>query len=530
MKPHAPIMRTGRARAARPGPALKAAACAAVLLAPIAGAQDSTIPARPEQLQFSPLKYEPPKAAQYRVKLANGMVAYLVPDRTLPLVNVHVLMRIGPDLDPAGKEGLAGTMVHLLTRSGTQAHTAAQMEDRLAMLGAQLDSQMGGGGGSFFGIGAIPIGPAESRVSLNLLSKDIDEGLSLMIECLKTPAFEAERLALRKDQLMQGIKRRNDESADIEEREWGFLMRGDDHWSNRYATAASVAAITADDLGAMRRRTVGPRNFLLAVAGDFDRATMIRKLEKAFADWPTPGERPATPAPPGGPSASGWYMVDKDVNQGRVSIGLRALDRYDKDYPAAVVMNDILGGGGFTSRLVNRIRSDEGLAYSVRSSLEGGVYYPDPWRATFQSKVRSVAFALQLAMHEIQRMRDSLVTPQELEVSKNKFVEGFPARFETANSIAALLAVEELTGRYQRDPKYYAEVRDRMRAVGGEDVQRVARRLLDPTKMAVLMVGNAQEMRMGDPKHDAQITVLAGGEPRHLPLRDPSTMKPMANP
>jgi zinc protease len=223
-------------------------------------------------------------------------------------------------------------------------------------------------------------------------------------------------------------------------------------------------------------------------------------------------------------------MVDKDVNQGRVSIGLPSIDRYDPDYQAARVMNDILGAGGFSSRLVNRIRSDEGLAYSVRSSFEGGTYYGDPWRIAFQSKVRSVPYAIKIAMTEVNRIRDSLVTPQELELTKNKFVESLPAQFETAPAIANVLAIEELTGRYQKDPNYFAEVRDRVRAVSAADVQRVARRLLEPSRMTVLMVGNAKDIALGDPKHDVQITALAGGEPKRLPLRDPMTMKAMPNP
>ena len=189
MNTHSTMLRTRRAPL---GALMIALGCCAVLGAPAAHAQGAGIPARPEQIQFPPLRYEPPRAAPYRVKLKNGMIAYLVQDRTLPLVNVHVLMRLGPDLDLVGKEGLASSMVYLLTRGGTKQRTATQMEDRLASLGAQLDSQMGGGGGGFFGLGGAPIGPAESRVTLNLLSKDLDEGLGLLVECLKTPAFEAD--------------------------------------------------------------------------------------------------------------------------------------------------------------------------------------------------------------------------------------------------------------------------------------------------------------------------------------------------
>jgi zinc protease len=193
-------------------------------------------------------------------------------------------------------------------------------------------------------------------------------------------------------------------------------------------------------------------------------------------------------------------------------------------------MNFVLGGGGFTSRLVNRIRSDEGLAYSVGSRFEGGFYYPDPWRVVFQTKARSTAYALQIALDEIARMRDSLVTAGELATAKNSFIEGFPARFPTAAAIAGGLAAEELTGRYQKDPGFFAQFPSRVAAVTLADVQRVARRLLDPAKLTVLMVGSGQEIALGDGKHDVTVAQLAGGEPKPLALRDPLTGQPMPLP
>jgi zinc protease len=162
--------------------------------------------------------------------------------------------------------------------------------------------------------------------------------------------------------------------------------------------------------------------------------------------------------------------------------------------------------------------------------MQTGVYYPEPWRIAFQSKVRSVAYASQIALDEVRRIRDSLVSESELSTSKNGFIEAFPTQFATAGQIAGVLAAEELTGRYAKQPAFFAEYRDKIAAVTREDVQRVARRLLDPAKMAVLIVGDTKEILLGDPKHVASITTLAGGEPKRLPLRDPMTMRPLPNP
>jgi zinc protease len=528
MKKLQPNRRTSAPAAALAGLAILmlAAFCLPLLGPAPARAADGGIVDRPEKLAYPSLNYAPPEARQYRTKLANGMIAYLVPDRALPMVTVAVLMRIGPDLDPVGKEGLASTAVYLLTRSGTAGRTAEQLEEQVAGLGAQLESGMGAGRG-MFGMGGVPVSGTESRATLNLLSKDLDEGLVLLTDCLKGCAFQEDRLKLRKDQQLQDIKRRNDESGQIEGYEWDYLMNGENHWSTRYATEASIQSITKDDLVAFQKRTMGPKNFVLAVSGDFDRGAMIKKLEKAFAGWPTPGENPGPPAAPTANAQSGWFIADKDVNQTRVSIGIRALDRYDPDYSAAQVMNSILGGGGFTARLTNRIRSDEGLAYSVGSRLDGGNYYPDPWHLFFQTKARSTAYATQLALEEIKRIRQEPVSPTELETAKNSFIEGFPARFPNAAAIAGTLAADELMGRYVKDPNYLAEYRRRIGAVTAQDVQRVAQRLLDPQKMTFLFVGSAAEISQADGKHEITIKQLAGGDPQKLPLRDPLTMKPI---
>lgn len=498
---------------------------AAIAPAALAGA----IADRPEQLTFPELKYDAPVAKDYRTTLKSGMVAYLVPDPSLPLVNVSVLLRLGPDQDPAGKEGAGGLMMDLLTSGGTTSLTAGQLEDRVAALGADLGSGMGGGRRGMMGMGGVRTGPADSWVTLNLLAKDLDAGLALLIDCLQNPAFQDDRLQLAKERAVQRMKERNDDTAGIEGREWGLLIEGEGHWANRFTTEASVTGLGRGDLTALHRAHVGPENFILAVSGSFEPKAMRKALETAFARWPWQAQRPGAPAAPAAAPPAGWFAVDKEVNQARVSFGLPAIDRYDPDWYAALVMNDILGGGGFSSRLVNRIRSDEGLAYSVRSSLAGGVYYPEEFRVAFQTKVRSTAYAVSIALAEIARIRDEKVSDDELALAKASFIQSLPAGFETAGSIAGALALEELTGRYAKDPEHYRKYAGRLEAVTADDVQRVARRLLDPAKMTFLVVGDIDEALLGDPKHDASIAGMAGKEPVRLPLRDPLTMKPLAN-
>ncbi len=472
----------------------------------------SAIPDRPEKLTFAPLEFHPPKAEPYRVVLASGPVAYIVPDHELPLVNIVISVHTGDWVEPAGKEGLTDLCGSLLTRSGTETRTAQELEERLAFLAAALGSGIQG---------------AQGTVSLNLLAKDLDEGLTILREVLTAPRFQSDRIDLQKQQMLQGMKQRNDDSSNLEQQESGFLAYGENFWDNRHQTAASVASITRDDLLAFQKQWFWPSNFVVAASGDFDRAAMVTKLDKLFANWPWTG----TPPPPIPTNitmaAAGVYLVDKDVNQGRVEMLLPGIMRNNPDYFSLIIMNDILGGGGFTSRIVNRVRSEEGLAYSAYSSFPGGVYFAYAFTAGFQSKSRSVAYATSIVIEEMKRIAAEPVSSEELENAKRGFIDRLPRSFASKAQVAGVLASEEFTGRYQTDPDYWQQVVPRISAVTREDVQRVAKKYLTTDRLVILGVGQKDEILKGDPSHPVAFTNLVGGKFTQLPLRDPLTMKPL---
>jgi len=469
---------------------------------------DGQIPRHPRELKYPALEYSPPKASAYRRVLRNGVVGYFVEDHDLPLINLAVTGRVGPYLDPPGKEGLAAATASQMRAGGTAHYKAEEFDEEADFLAANLSSSMSRTSGS---------------ASANFMSKDTDKALELFFEMLRYPAFQQDRLDLYKSQQLQSMERRNDRTEDIEAREWNRLLRGDKHFSSVYSTRDSIMALTREDLIEFHKQNYQPSRFLLAVSGDFNTAEFLEKLEKAMAGWRDSGGPAAKVAKPDFAPVPGIYIIDKpDGNQGRVSMGHLGIMRGNPDEIAIDIMNDILGGSGFTSRITNRVRTDEGLAYDAGSGYVPGVYYEGQFRASFQSKSATTAQAAQIILDEIVRIREEPVSKEELETVKNQAIEIFPRYFASASAVAATFAADEFTG---RDPKYWETYRDRVKAVTVEDVQRVAKKYLHPDQLVIVVVGNAEEILKGNPdKPQFTFRKMAGGKISRIPLPDPLTM------
>jgi zinc protease len=466
------------------------------------------IPAHPRDLQFQPLQYTPPKASAYRQVLTNGAVGFFVEDHDLPLVNISVTIRMGPYLDPAGKEGLAAAVASQLRAGGTARCKAEDFDEEADFLAAQISSSMGRTSGN---------------ASVNFMSKDADKALELFFDMLRNPAFQQDRLDLFKSQQLQAIERRNDRTEEIEAREWNRLLRGEKHFTSLSSTKASIESLTREDLIRFHKDHYRPDRFVFAVSGDFQTAEMKSKLEKAMEGWSLTGV-PAMGIPkPDFTPAPGIFMVHKpDVNQGRVSIGHLAILRGNPDEFALDMMNDILGGSGFTSRIMSKVRTDEGLAYDAGSSYSAGIYYEGQFRANLQSKSATAAQGAQIVLDEIERIRSERVSAEELETVKNQAIEVFPRYFATAAAVAETFAADEFTG---REPGYWDTYRDKVKAVTIEDIQRVAQKYLHPDKLVILVVGNVDDILKGDPeKPEKSFQKMGGGKITRIPLPDPLTM------
>jgi predicted Zn-dependent peptidase len=466
------------------------------------------IPSHPRELKYPALEYAPPKASVYRQVLNNGVVGYFVEDHDLPLINISVTVRVGPYLDPIDKEGLAGATANQMRAGGTARYKAEDYDEEVDFLAAQISSSMG---------------RTSASASANFMSKDTDKALDLFFEMLRNPAFQQDRLDLFKSQQLQGMERRNDRTEEIEAREWNRLLRGDKHFTSVHSTKSSISSLTREDLIEFHKKNYQPSRLIFAVSGDFNTAEFKAKLEKAMAGW-MDFRTPAAKVPrPEYIPIPGLYMVNKsDVNQGRVSMGHLGILRGNPDEFALDMMNEILGGSGFTSRITNRVRTDEGLAYDAGSGFAPGIYYEGQFRAAFQSKSATTAQAAHIILDEMERIRKERVSAEELETVKNQAIEVFPRYFSSASAVAGTFAADEFTG---RDPKFWETYREKVKAVTVEDIQRVATKYLHPDQLVVVVVGNVDEILKGNPdKPEFSFQKMGGGKVARIPLPDPLTM------
>ncbi len=470
------------------------------------------IPGRPEQLTYPPLTFEAPRAADYRRTLSDGTVVFMAPNKEFPLISLSVTCMGGANLDPADRVGLASMAGSMMRRGGAGTLSAAEFDETLDFMATNM---------------SVRVGEWNSSASLDCLASNFDESLKLFVEMLRNPGFDAARFKVAMDEAMEGLKQRNDDADSIIDREWNMMFWGTDHYAGRQPTGASLAAITESDMRAMAARIFSPANMIISVTGDFEPDAMAKKLEQALAGWPR-GERLAPPTAPKADPAPGLYIAEKDIPQGKVYIGMRSIERDNPDAIAYFVMNDILGGGGFSSRIMQRVRSDEGLAYSAGSRFAPEPFYAGSFRAGFQSKSPTVALAIKLIMDEINEIRSTPVSAEELEVAKASLIETFPQRFASKPAMLGVFVTDEWTN---RPADYWQTYRDRVKAVTAADVQRVAQKYLKPEQMAFMVVGNWPDIAKGDPQGRADMAKLCSeygiAAPVMLPARDPVTLAPV---
>ncbi len=436
--------------------------------------QEGTVPRpeRPERIQFPEQQFHPPKPE--RMVLGNGMVVYLLPDPMIPQIRVSALIQAGSLRETAKEAGLAGLTAEVARLGGSTITPATEMNRLLEFAGADLET---GAQRDYAG------------VSLRVLSKDRELGLRLLGELLLHPALPEDKLGQRRAEALEELRRQNDDPSEVTRREFRKLLFGDHPYGrDPLGSQETLGAFTREDLIRWHERWWRPDYTILSVSGDFSREEMLALLEKELGPWSRSGH--AEPYPPVIETSNPGkrFFIEKDLNQSTVRIGHLGVSRNSPDKIPLEVLNFILGGGGFSSRLFNKVRNESGYAYTAVSEFEESLLRGQ-FLAFLQTQSANTAKATALAKEIIETVaRGDDLTEEEVALAKESKLNDFVFKFETPADVARQYAQLEFHGL----PSDYLETyRDNLSRVSLEDVRRVARQYLKPELLTILILGNA---------------------------------------
>ena len=456
-------------------------AAAFVCLSGVAMGQETTVVIPPDVRKVQPpepwMKIPVPPLHAFhpeqpiRIELKNGLVVLLEPDHELPFINGSINIRGGSRDVPADKVGLIDLYGQAWRTSGTATQSGDQLDDLLAQKAASVETD----------------GDSDSTsVSWSCLKKDEDQVFGIAVDLLEHPAFNEQKLMLAKQQEIAGIVRRNDQASAIAEREAGILVYGKQSPYARQPEIAGVMGITLNDLKEWHTKSLTPNNMIVSVEGDFDPAAMEKALRASFenmprgAAWPKPtGEFPG-PTP-------GVYSVNKtDVDQSNIWIVGLGTERNNPDYYALSVMNEIFSGG-FGSRLFQDVRTKQGLAYAVFGAYGASFDHPGMFYTAASTKSASTVQATKAMLEEIHELKTKPFTAAELASAKDQVLNSFIFHYDSKSKLLAEQTQLEFYG-YPAD--FLTKYRAGIEAVTLADLKRVADKYIDPSKLAVLVVGN----------------------------------------
>ena len=405
-----------------------------------------------------------------RVRSPGGIEAWLVEDRSVPVISLRLAFRGGSALDPEGKEGLAN-MVSGLLDEGADDLDAQAFQEALDDIVASI--AFDAGTGRFYG-------------SLRTLSEHRERAFALLKKALTAPRFDEEPVERIRRQILAGIESGKDSPNRIARRIWSRLVFGNHPFGRPLVgTRDGVAAITAADLRRFVRERLVRENLTVGVAGDISADELALRLDEVFGALPASGA-PAD-IPKASPAGGMTEIVRKTIPQSVVFFGQVGLERAHPDYYALYVMNHVLGGGR-TSRLNEEIREKRGLVYSVGSYINplGRIGLIVGRLATANAQVGT---ALDLVRDEWERMARDGVDADELAAAKRYINGSFPLRLDSTRRIAGMLVGIQLNG---LGIDYIDRRAGLIDAVTEEDIRRLARRLLSPERLAIVVVGDPQ--------------------------------------
>jgi zinc protease len=335
-------------------------------------------------------------------------------------------------------------------------------------------------------------GEDSTAVAWDSLKGDSDQVLSLAMDLLFHPKFNKEKLELAQQQEATGIVRRNDDESGIADRESSKLVYGTNSPYTRQPELSTIGAVTVDDLKAWHERTIHGK-LIIGISGDFESAAMEAKLRAAFEGLPAAVAMPPRHDVFAGPTPGVYFIQKSDVNQSDVQIVGLGTDRHNPDVPALAVMDEILGGG-FASRLTQKIRTELGLAYEVGGGFSFAYDHPSEFRVVALTKSATTVQTTQQALAEISGLATRPFTQEELNRAKDDILTSFLFRYDTRDKV---LAERERLEFYGYPANYLETYKAGLEKVTVADLNAAAKKYIHPEKLAVLVVGDGPQIKPG---------------------------------
>lgn len=400
-----------------------------------------------------------------------GITAWLVEEPSIPFVALELRFRGGGSLDAPDKRGATSLMTGLLEEGAGEmdAREFARATERLAS--------------SF----RYDVSDDAVSISAKFLTETRDEAIALLRESLIAPRFDPDAIDRVRGQMLSSIRSDEKDPRAIAGRVFDATVYGDHPYGTPLdGTVDSVSALTRDDLIAAHRGALARDRLYVSAVGDITADELGTLLDRLLGDLPEVGADLPGPAAPR--FDGGVEVVDFDTPQSVVQFAQPGIDFDHPDYFAAYILNHILGGGGFESRLMSEIREKRGLTYGIYSYLVDKDQ-ADLWMGSVASSNDRVAEAIEAVRAEWTRARDAGVTAEELDRAKTYLTGSYPLRFDGNGPIARIMVAMQMSG---MPIDYIATRNDRVNAVTLEDVNRVARERIDPERLSFVVVGRPQ--------------------------------------
>lgn len=412
--------------------------------------------------------------------LQNGLTVLHLEKHDLPIAVITLLIKASPLNEAEEKAGTAYLTARLLTE-GTSNRSASEISEEIEFIGASID---------------ISNNSDYTTISLSVLKKDLEIGLDIFSDLVLNPLFSDNEIRRKKELIKGSLMQSEDNPSFVASKVFIKEVFGT-HPYGRLITgsAESIENITRDDILMFYKKYYQPQNAILTFVGNLTSDEMDSLTKKYFGQWKTEEKSQCPEAKiqmAEDERQKRIVIINKDITQANIILGHRGIARDNPDYYAVSVMNYILGGGGFASRLMRVVRDEMGLAYSIYSSFSVNKE-PGQFEVEVQTKNESAGVVIKEILRQIDRIRKEPVAEQELDDAKAYLTGSFPRRLETSRKIADFIAAIQY---YGLGDDYIEKYPEYIKNITKEDVLRVAKKYLDSENYVLVVVGNAEKMNL----------------------------------